>query len=148
VFVSLAYTGSKPGKVRKGVPLESSAPYGNFTSCFFQFLKEHRSTTFNGWEARNPVQEFGHHLSFISLSKHGYGRVSRRKHVHPVWLLAVVAFSSTASKNAEGLGMGWMGLKLRRRQRRTDSADRVVWDQSGCLVDVNANTAYLCLLSL
>jgi hypothetical protein len=148
VFVSLACTGSKPGKVRKSVPLDSSAPYGNFNSCFFRFLTGHRSTTFNGWEARNPVQEFGHHLSFISLSKHGYGRVSRRKHVHPVWLLAVVAFSSTASKNAEGLGMGWMGLRLRRRQRRTDSADRFEWDRYGGLVDVNANAAYLCLLSL
>jgi len=26
---------------------------------------ELRNTTFNGWEARNPVQEFGHHLSIF-----------------------------------------------------------------------------------
>jgi hypothetical protein len=87
------------------------------------------------------VQEFGHHLSFISLSKHGYGRVSRRKHVHPVWLLAVVAFNSTASKSLESLEMGWMGLKLWRRQRRTGSADKVEWNEYGGLVDVNANAA-------
>jgi hypothetical protein len=108
----LAYTGSKPGKARKSAPLDSSVPKGNFILCFFKSLTEHQSTTFNGWDARNPVQEFGHHLSFISLLKHGYGRVSRRKHVHPVWLSAVAAFSSIASKNAEALGMGWEGFEV------------------------------------
>jgi hypothetical protein len=48
--------------------------------------------------------------------------------------------------------MGWVGLKLWRRQWRTDSAGMVEWDEYWGLVDVNANAnananvAYLCLV--
>jgi hypothetical protein len=82
---------------------------------------------------------------FFSLSKHGYGLASRRKQVHPVWSLAVVAFNLAAPKSAESLGMAWVGLKSRRRQWRTDSADMVEWDECWA-VDFNANAAYLCSL--
>ena len=92
------------------------------------------------------MQEFGHFFSFFfSLSKHGYGLASRRKQVHPVWSLAVVAFNLAAPKSAESLGMAWVGLKSRRRQWRTDSADMVEWDECWA-VDLNANAAYLCSL--
>jgi hypothetical protein len=60
---------------------DSSVLHGNFTSCLLGFLREHRSTTLNGWEACNPVRRslgIIHLLFYFPLSKHGYGRVSRR----------------------------------------------------------------------
>ena len=43
----------------------------------FLLLQEHRGTTFNGWEARSPVQgSWRASFIIISLSKHGYGKES------------------------------------------------------------------------
>jgi hypothetical protein len=85
---------------------DSSALHGNFTSCLLGFLREHRSTTLNGWEACNPVRRslgiIHHFFHYQSMD------TAKSALVHPVWSLAVVAFGLMAPQSAESPGMGYL----------------------------------------